>query len=223
MEIRTRSEFSQIRGTCPECGPRRWANIVQSYQFRVEDEFSKKWVDGNYYILQCCGCDEVYFQSIVVDPSDDSENIEFVVNWEPAPRHRRAQPSWINDLRLKDYTLWRLLSDAYEARDRELSVFAAIGVRTIIDRSSEILGVDPEKSFNQNISKLLEDGYISSKDKEVISTLTNAGSAAAHRGWRPDISQLDVMLSIVENFIQRAFILVDTAQSLQHAFPERVR
>jgi hypothetical protein len=84
-----------------------------------------------------------------------------------------------------------LLTSVYTALDNDLRVLAAIGLRTAFDRASELLSVDPEKTFADKLSQLMANGDIGSTEKESLDVLTDAGGAAAHRGWKPNPKQLD--------------------------------
>jgi uncharacterized small protein (DUF1192 family) len=49
----------------------------------------------------------------------------------------------------------------------------------------------------------------------------DAGSAAAHRGWQPSANELDTVMSIVETFIHRKFILESEVKRLKAQIPRR--
>jgi hypothetical protein len=61
---------------------------------------------------------------------------------------------------------------------------------------------------------------ISAPEKERLEVLTDAGSAAAHRGWEPDPQQLEILASIMEHFV-RSFILKEDAGKLKQSIPPR--
>ena len=50
--------------------------------------------------------------------------------------------------------------------------------------------------------------------------LTDAGSAAAHRGWEPELEQLETLVSIIEHFVKH-FTLNDDAGKLKQSIPPR--
>ena len=54
-------------------------------------------------------------------------------------------------------------------------------MRTAFDRASELLGVNPAKTFAEKLTDLVSRGHIGSSEKDTLDTLTDAGSAAAHR------------------------------------------
>jgi hypothetical protein len=47
----------------------------------------------------------------------------------------------------------------------------------------------------------------------------DAGSAAAHRGWRPNHEELNTMIDVVESFLHRSFIVGDGIKKLKAAVP----
>jgi len=71
------------------------------------------------------------------------------------------------------------------------------------------------------LDELTAQGKISADDKEVLAVLTDAGSAAAHRGWRPKPRELDAMVMIIENFLLRTFIVGDAAKQLKAGIPAK--
>ena len=140
------------------------------------------------------------------------------INHYPAPS-KREPPEWLYYLDIVDRELGSLFGDIYGALNAELRVPAAIAARTVFDRASELLGVDPAISFAEKLEALQTQGKISTDEKDVLSILTDAGSAAAHRGWRPKPQELDTMILIVENFLHRTFIIGDAAKRLKESVP----
>ena len=53
-------------------------------------------------------------------------------------------------LSIHDRSLGKLLAEMYAALDADLRVLAAIAARTVFDRASELLGVNPAMSFQEN-------------------------------------------------------------------------
>jgi hypothetical protein len=102
-----------------------------------------------------------------------------------------------------------------------INVLSAIGIRTVFDRASELLGVEPNKGFAQKLDDLLAQGKIGVDEKATLNVLTDAGSAAAHRGWRPTPEELGTMISIIEAFLYRTFLLGEDAKRLRDAIPSR--
>ena len=122
--------------------------------------------------------------------------------------------------KLSDGILINLLKSVYIALEHDLKVLAAIGMRTVFDRASELVGVDPTKSFTKKLVQLYNEGHISATERERLEILTDAGSAAAHRGWEPNPQELQVLASIMEHFV-RSFSLKEEAAKLKEGIPSR--
>lgn len=144
---------------------------------------------------------------------------EDITQW--PPQSTRKSPDWANELGLVDSDLKRLFYDIYTALDNDLGVLAAIGIRTVFDRASELLGVDPAKNFAEKISDLKTAGKIGSSEGDILTTLADAGSAAAHRGWRPNWSELATMAGVIESFLYRAFVIPAEATKLAKSIPPK--
>jgi hypothetical protein len=92
---------------------------------------------------------------------------------------------------------------------------------TVFDCSSEELGIDPGLTFDKKLAELQAKGKISVDERDTLRVLVDAGSAAAHRGWRPEIEELNTMMDVVETFLHRTFTLDDGIKKLKAAVPAR--
>jgi len=228
----TESEPEVIRGHCPQCGPDRRAEVVAKHEVHWQDDEAPVYGLSRYRILKCRGCDEVFFQTAHVSSADDPEYrtnpytgdvedyIPETVTYWPAPS-KRNRPSWFHEISCVDATLGSLFDDIYVALNNDLGVLAAIGIRTAFDRASDLLNVEKEQTFGEKLTELVESGWIGSSEKDVLELLTDAGSAAAHRGWKPTPRQLDTIMSIFESFLQRNMILGPEAKKLRQNVPKR--
>jgi hypothetical protein len=87
--------------------------------------------------------------------------------------------------------------------------------------ASELLKIDPDLTFKEKLDQLQNEGHISASERRYLDILTDAGSAAAHRGWKPTAEQLNTVMSIVETFIHRKFILESEVKRLKTQIPRR--
>ena len=217
-----------MRAHCPVCGPGRNAQVMgehEEYWSDPEDGISGT---NRFRILKCAGCDTVYFQKewendwdMVPDPDEPGGYV-------PRARHEywpsaavSSRPAWVNDLTETDFTLYHLLQETYQALNNGLPITAALGMRTAFDRASELLGVDPRLPFATKLSRLEQDGQIGKNEKDALSALVDAGSAAAHRAWRPTVGQLTTMISIIELFLHRSFFVNEAAKHLKAKVPPK--
>jgi hypothetical protein len=169
-----------------------------------------------------CWSAAAYFETRSIDSESydkDGRPIE-TVTYYPAPS-KRDEPSWMWEMLLKDEKLHSLLKETYAALNSDARVLAAIGLRTIFDRVSETFGVDPSKSFKAKLDELVSMGKIGQTERDSLDVLTDAGGAAAHRGWKPSVKQLDTLMNIGEAFLYRSVILDAEAQRLKKSIPTR--
>ena len=226
------AENAPIRGHCPNCAGDRLCDIAARYFVKYQDDESPIWSHTDYRILQCRGCESVFFRkdfifSEYMDYKENARGEEVpyfpaeITQW-PAVSTRK-RPDWHVELYSIDVDLHRLFGDIYTALDNDLGVLAAIGIRTVFDRASELLGVDPAETFAEKLTDLHTGGKIGLEEKGVLEKLADAGSAAAHRGWRPKEKELDAMMGIIESFLYRAFVIPDEAQKLVSVPPKPKR
>jgi hypothetical protein len=222
-----------VKGHCPHCGPSRYADVMGYHSQHVTEDEASIWWTTEYRILQCRGCENVYFQTdeIFSEEIKDHENPATgetegdyphkITHW-PAPM-QREQPKWSVEVMDVDLDLYSLLQDIYVALNNELHVLSAIGIRTAFDRASELLGVDPAKKFYEKLDELVVLGKVGTSERHSLDILTDAGSAAAHRGWRPKPAQLATMMDVIEAFLYRNFVLDAEILKLKSQVPERPR
>ncbi|MGH9915345.1 MAG: DUF4145 domain-containing protein [Pyrinomonadaceae bacterium] len=98
------------------------------------------------------------------------------------------------------------MTELYGALEGDLLTLAAIGVRTCFDVAAGLLKIDPSITFAQKLDKLVEAGHIGMLDRSRLATLVDAGSASAHRGWRPSSADVETMTDALEHFIHSAFV-----------------
>ncbi|MGB1208948.1 MAG: DUF4145 domain-containing protein, partial [Paracoccaceae bacterium] len=120
-----------------------------------------------------------------------------------------------------DWNLYSLYQDIYTARANDLGVLAAIAIRTCFDRASELKGIPTTASFSEKLDQLAKEQWISHRDRNALKIMVNAGSAAAHSGWRPKETELHAMQVILDGFLYRAFLQGDVAKTLESTVPDK--
>ena len=183
--------------------------------------------------MKCRGCESRYFVEEHVFSEDieevfDEDLQEWVGHLPPRIKQfpspiKRAEPAWTGAISVRDNLLGSLLSDIYVCLSADLAIPAAISIRTCFDRASELLGVDPAKTFNEKLADLRNDGKVSTDEVTALATLTEAGSAAAHRAWRPSLAQLSTMMDILEGFLHRTLVLAKEAAELGASVPAKAK
>jgi hypothetical protein len=166
------------------------------------------------------GCDQVYFRTegrCSEDAEPDGTPVPRITYW-PAPSKRKS-PEWA--WALDDSALYELVNETYVALNNDAPVLAAIGLRTVFDRASETMGVNPALSFEEKLDALEQKGKIGRSERETLGILTDAGGAAAHRGWKPTIKELDTLMTVGEQFLYRTIILETEARAVGAKIPPR--
>lgn len=205
-----------MRGHCPTCGADKFAHIEAEVDLPWDNDNTGESGTTYHRILRCGGCDEIYFQTMEVATMLEEPQVE---HWPPP--QRRPLPAWLRQLDEIDDLLYVTLLETQIAANRGMYTLAAIGIRTIFDRSSEKLGVNANMTFAEKLDELVNLRKIGGEERDALATLTNAGSAAAHRAWRPSVEQLDTMLDTIENFVHRSFFVTRAAAELASQVPAR--
>src|SRR5580693_1708506 len=92
---------------------------------------------------------------------------------------------------------------------------------SIVRRRSLVL-TDPNQSFTEKLKELTAGNKIGGEEREMLSVLADAGSAAAHRGWKPAEDDIDHLMDALENFLERAFVLKHNIRRVKKNIPTRV-
>ena len=219
-----------VRGHCPKCGPHRRSEVKGQFTKSERDDENGVWGQTDYRILECCGCLTVYMQTESVFSEDIEHRRNADGEWEeylnPTIEHwpaalKRPLPEWAIHVRFLDPNLGSLFSDIYGCLNADLLVPATVAIRTAFDSATELLGIDPAKRFYEKLDDLRTLGKISDDERATLDVVVNSGSAAAHRGWRPTFDQLDTLVSLIETFFHRTFVLGDEANKIKAAMPSR--
>lgn len=202
------------KGHCPSCGPDKNASVLASKKRIQEGSYGLVSTTKHYRLLQCLACDAIYFQyesvfsedwDIVRDPytGEEREILRSTIKHWPLPSVLPI-PNWEGEL--DDNELQDLLKETYGALDSGFLVLAAIGARTALDRALILKGANRAHGLARKLKELEKSGVITREERQLLLVLTEAGNAAAHASWQPDLDELVGLVRGVEIFIQRAFI-----------------
>jgi len=113
-----------------------------------------------------------------------------------------------------------LLNEIYSALFSGNNRLVMMGARTVADIAlTDKLG--DIGGFAQKLDEAEKKGWITPAHRKVLAAAIDAGNAAAHRGYRPDKDQLDLVLDIVEHLIQLLYVLESNAKDLAKKTPQR--
>src|SRR6185437_13174431 len=179
-----------IQAHCPECDGERTCKVHGSIEkpWSYEDRQGNSTEGGvTHSLLECMGCHTVFYETSSWSSEDvdqwydahgetQGEYVRTKVTY-PKP-DSRTKPIWFDDMYKIDNRLHGILSEMYVAYDNELYVLTAIGLRTALDRGTEVLGIDPAISFEGKLTALKEGGWIGETEKDILGVVTDAGNTA---------------------------------------------
>jgi len=112
--------------------------------------------------------------------------------------------------------MMREIYSALHANSRRL---AMMGARTIVDMyMNDTLG--DVGGFAKKLNQLVTDGHLAKQDQEILAVALEAGHAASHRGHQPSSADLNHVIDIVENLLQKR-ALAKAAATLKAKTPVR--
>ncbi len=223
-----------IKAHCPKCDGERTCDVhgATTTKWDWEDKYSGNSMNGgaDHSLLQCRGCETVFYESKSWNSEEYTPyydhmgevqyEADFNIATYPKPE-TKTKPSWFEAMRKIDPQLHKILSQVYIANDNQAHILTAIGLRTALDRGTEVLGIDPAKTFDEKLTDLQDGGWIGQSERDVLGVVTDAGNAAAHRGWEPDGQEISPLISAMEAFLHRAFIVGNKALEIKGNIPAK--
>ena len=180
-------------------------------------------------ILECRGCGTVTFVHAHWFSGGDGP----VVHRDLYPPSPRPLPEWASWLWLvltfEGQWVDKLHRDIYAALGIGALSLAAMGVRAIVEFvvTSKVGDIG---GFARKLGRMRDDGLISDAQAERLNAVFDAGSAAAHRGYRPTRKDVYALLDITEDLLRQMYIdpmrerfRVEAADALEAKTPLRVR
>jgi predicted RNA-binding protein with RPS1 domain len=200
------------------------SSVVRSGVHEVDPSFYISW-ENTYQVLECQECDNVTLRvRHWNDEAQCSHNKKDYQDSYYPPIVSRQKPVWFDKLESK---FQYVLEEVYIALDANTRFLAAFGARTALD----MLIVDKigdVGTFKEKLNKLESDGYIDPTEKELLDAVTEAGNAAAHRGYAPDEKLLNSVIDILESLFDRIYFklnrdkeLLKKARELKKKIPKR--
>ena len=163
----------------------------QSGSEPYDEESSTHWTKI-YDLLECCGCQEITLRRVFYFSEWNPGDYETIYY---PPRIGRTLPIWQKEL---PGEIASLLREVYMALQANSGRLAMMGARALIDMT--ILDqIGDAGSFKQKLDVLEEDGFISSKNREILEAALEVGNAASHRGYCPPDIHINQVVDIVEN------------------------
>lgn len=179
-----------------------------------DDQFSMT-VVTEWQILQCNGCEEL---TMCRWDGNSEDGPEGRTTFFP-PQPSRREPAWLSEGPI--HASYRyMLKEVYAAFNADNLCLAMMGTRALIDMvMTNALGEQP--SFKVGLQGLLKSERISKLEHTIITTAVNAGSAAAHRGYRPEKDDLASVIDVVERMIESEILEVGISDLAERIPPRQ--
>jgi hypothetical protein len=223
-----------IKAHCPTCNAERncesHGTVYKPWSW--EHPSGRFSMNGgtDHSLLECRGCETVFYlsdawdsESVDYDYGPDGELQQEAIRIKqtfPSP-NGQTRPAWFEALAKIDRQLQDILHEMYVAYENGAYILTTVGLRTALDRATEVLGIDPPISFEEKLSELEKGGWIGATEREILDVITNAGNAAAHRGWSPSKVDAGKLITAIEAFLHRAFIVGLDALLIKENIPVR--
>lgn len=128
-------------------------------------------------------------------------------------------PPWHQDL---TPIIKSLMEEVYFGFQMEMRSLPSMGLRAVIDVvCNDLLG--DIGGFSQKLDKLEHEKHITPKNKELLETALDVGHASVHRGYFPKLSDLNIVLEIINHLLKGIYILAPKSSHLKAVTPQRKR
>jgi hypothetical protein len=216
------------KSNCPQCLRSTSCDVRGSYGYGWQHEDGRNFVEGHsdYFILQCRGCELTFFEktgwcsedvTYDQDPKTDEwrevpvEHTTVFSTLPPEALHAATVPphklrEMVTPLQSVDAQLSQIMYETYQAEAVNALILAAVGLRTAFDRATEMLNIHPGHTLENKVKKLLEEGFVGETEALVLKGVVDAGNAAAHRSWQPNVEQFHELLAALEHFLRRVVL-----------------
>lgn len=211
-----------VRAHCNKCLRETNHDLHAKKEVRWVDEDTQG--SESYEIVICRGCDTVRFRQVSTGTEIYDEEGNFVedVSYFPSAVSRQ-KPEWLGNwsrFRSEQSEIASLLNEVYAVLHEDLRVLASIGIRTILDMfMTEKVG--DVGTFQAKVSALEKARFITPEHGKFLVQTIDAGSASAHRGFRPTAENLKLLLDITENLISSIYVFPHAVNAMSKNVPRR--
>lgn len=215
-----------LMANCNTCGGEKNSFLRGEHVKHGSDDWTS-WSD-TIKILECCGCGGLSmshqhwfseWDEIDQDPITGEMRMRPGVKevlWPPT--NSRSKPDWVD--RLKDKITRKVIDEIYTALDHGLTILAAIGTRTLLDRAMT-MKVGDAGTFDRKLKAMVANQRMNAEEKDIFMVMVDVGSAATHRAHSPTSKTLNKVLTAAESLLLREFIMPMDAVDVKKETPAR--
>jgi len=205
---------NHLKAHCNICGGEKQHRLLATHKVSdsqdVEELGTISW-DYTYEMMVCLGCEHATFRLHSVFSESPEPKTEYF-----PPAVSRRQPVW----REVPISIASLMDEVYVALHAGSHRLAMMGARALIDVAI-LETVGDVGNFQQKLTKMESDGYISRRNREVLNAALEVGNAASHRGHKATSEAVNIVMDIVENLLSAVYVLGPAAAQLKKVTPPR--
>jgi len=178
-----------------------------------------------FQVMQCKDCGATtYCIDTRIHPGSlmGDSDIQKTDYFPPLPL--RTKPAWYSSLPESYQTI---LAEVYQAIDNSLFFLSSTGARTALDQLI-IEKIGDAGNFKDKVDKLVANKIIDDTEGVMLLAVIDAGSASAHRSYRPDQDKINHMMDILEAIFYKLLVepekkreLEKKAEELRKSTPKR--
>lgn len=234
MNNKTESAETILKAHCPRCDGERNCEVHGVLYEPWTWTDGRNSADGgvDHKLLKCRGCSEVFYWRSSWDSNEwdhrwDAKEQDYVpyyprtVSTFPTPEAKALQPDWFWGLSKIDSLLFDVLGEVYSSIEHGNLILAASGLRTAFDRVVGHHAIEDHLGFDKKVEQLKLQGYVGDTEAEILKTVVDGGSAAVHRGWKPEADQVKLLLRSIEHLVHRTVVTGSVALDLRQKIPAK--
>jgi len=226
--------LQRMKAHCPSCNKETNCDVAgavdQPWEVADEENSSNGRID--HKLLQCLGCETVFYHRSSWDSEDwdfhyDRRKEEEVMIYPtrtetyPVPQVRGQGAKWFEELWWIDQPLYTILREVNQAAESNSFFLAAVGLRTALDRTMELLDVDPGHYLADKLKTVKDRGIIGQVEHDALSVVAEAGNAAAHQGWSPSKNEFSPLRVALDQFVERTVVYGNKAMAVKGNIPPK--
>ena len=207
---------TKTKAHCNNCQGERNHEILSVEKTNWSDEETDFCGSDRYEMLKCGGCDRVILRHTAWFSEDPDPTVSFY-----PPSAFRKEPSWVYEMSGKSSRIARkLLKEVYVGVQNNMTMISTMGVRALLEFVI-IDSVGDQGSFTKNLEEFSKQGFISSKQKDILAAVLEAGHATIHRAYQPSDEDLETCIDIAESVLQTVYVHPEKASELTRRVPKR--
>jgi hypothetical protein len=211
---------------CHACDGKRTHDILHSDQQKTKSPFEDTYIElGSVTeLLKCRGCNYVSMRktSRFSDDLDENGQQRYSVEYFP-PEKFKPLPRWLEALQAagRQEFIFDCLAEAYNAFSSGNTWLSCIGVRSILEQEM-VKRVSDQGTFQKNLKKFQNDGFIGENDRKRLDVLIEAGHASTHRAFKPARDDVSSLLDLLSNLLEKLYYDEAGLAALKLRIPPRV-